>query len=125
MMTIGQMLYQWLTKLEWFSTLFPRIPVPIQKQIETKINNYCREHNVSFANTSQPAQNEPEKRGHERRERSIERKRGGRDRSKERQYNRSDDRYDARRAAYRSGSKERDRERDRDRDRDREYRRER
>ena len=33
MMTIGQMLRQWLTKLEWFDTLFPRIPVPIQKQI--------------------------------------------------------------------------------------------
>ncbi len=27
---IGQMLRQWLIKLEWFDTLFPRIPVPIQ-----------------------------------------------------------------------------------------------
>ncbi len=29
--TIGDMLRQWMTKLEWYSTLFPRIPVPIQK----------------------------------------------------------------------------------------------
>lgn len=29
-MTIGEMLRAFLTKLEWFSTLFPRIPVPIQ-----------------------------------------------------------------------------------------------
>ncbi|XP_030756352.1 pre-mRNA-splicing factor 38B isoform X2 [Sitophilus oryzae] len=33
-MTIGQMLRQWLVKLEWFSTLFPRIPVPIQQKIQ-------------------------------------------------------------------------------------------
>jgi len=33
LITIGQMLKQWLTKLEWFDTLFPRIPVPIQNEI--------------------------------------------------------------------------------------------
>ncbi|CAH2009988.1 unnamed protein product [Acanthoscelides obtectus] len=33
-MKIGQMLRQWLVKLEWFSTLFPRIPVPIQQKIQ-------------------------------------------------------------------------------------------
>jgi pre-mRNA-splicing factor 38B len=32
-MTIGQMLRQWLIRLEWFDTLFPRIPIPIQKEI--------------------------------------------------------------------------------------------
>ncbi|VDM02785.1 unnamed protein product [Schistocephalus solidus] len=36
-MTIGAMLEQWLTKLDWFSTLFPRIPVPVQKKIEEKL----------------------------------------------------------------------------------------
>ncbi|XP_017475482.1 PREDICTED: pre-mRNA-splicing factor 38B isoform X2 [Rhagoletis zephyria] len=45
--TIGQMVYQFLTKLDWFSTLFPRIPVPIQKQIEKKIEEYCRNNNIS------------------------------------------------------------------------------
>ncbi|ENN75786.1 pre-mRNA-splicing factor 38B isoform X1 [Dendroctonus ponderosae] len=33
-MTMGQILRQWLVKLEWFSTLFPRIPVPIQHRIQ-------------------------------------------------------------------------------------------
>ncbi len=33
-MTIGEMLRSFLTKLEWFSTLFPRIPVPAQKAID-------------------------------------------------------------------------------------------
>lgn len=36
-MTIGSMVRNLLTKLEWFDTLFPRIPVPIQKQIEEKL----------------------------------------------------------------------------------------
>ena len=37
---IGEMLRQWLTKLEWYSTLFPRIPVPVQKSIEQKLRQY-------------------------------------------------------------------------------------
>jgi hypothetical protein len=32
-MQIGQMLRHWLIRLEWFDTLFPRIPVPVQKEI--------------------------------------------------------------------------------------------
>ncbi|KAK3928097.1 Pre-mRNA-splicing factor 38B [Frankliniella fusca] len=36
-MTIGSMLRIFLTKLEWFSTLFPRIPVPIQQNLERKM----------------------------------------------------------------------------------------
>lgn len=32
-MKIGHMLRQWLTRLEWYDTLFPRIPVPIQNEI--------------------------------------------------------------------------------------------
>lgn len=36
-MKIGQMLRQWLIKLEWFSTLFPRIPVPIQQRINSTL----------------------------------------------------------------------------------------
>jgi pre-mRNA-splicing factor 38B len=35
--TIGQMSRHMLTKLDWFSTLFPRVPVPIQKDIESKL----------------------------------------------------------------------------------------
>lgn len=36
-MTIGDVATHFLTKLEWYSTLFPRIPVPIQKQIEQNL----------------------------------------------------------------------------------------
>lgn len=37
-MTVGEMLRAFLTKLEWFSSLFPRIPVPIQQKLEKKLN---------------------------------------------------------------------------------------
>ncbi|XP_019548394.3 pre-mRNA-splicing factor 38B isoform X1 [Aedes albopictus] len=47
-MTIGQMIRQWLTKLEWFTTLFPRIPVPIQKQNVAKLEQFARENNITF-----------------------------------------------------------------------------
>ncbi|XP_061777084.1 pre-mRNA-splicing factor 38B-like, partial [Nerophis ophidion] len=36
-MTVGEMLRSFLTKLEWFSTLFPRIPVPVQKNIDQQM----------------------------------------------------------------------------------------
>ncbi|XP_002131999.2 pre-mRNA-splicing factor 38B [Ciona intestinalis] len=39
-MTIGMMVRTVLTKLEWFSTLFPRIPVPIQKLIDDNLSAY-------------------------------------------------------------------------------------
>lgn len=43
------MLRQWLIKLDWFSTLFPRIPVPIQKSIEQKLGDYDRQNNIQAA----------------------------------------------------------------------------
>lgn len=36
-MTMGEVLRQWMVKLEWYSTLFPRIPVPIQKDLMQKL----------------------------------------------------------------------------------------
>ncbi|XP_060761976.1 pre-mRNA-splicing factor 38B isoform X2 [Neoarius graeffei] len=41
-MTVGEMLRSFLTKLEWFSTLFPRIPVPVQKTIDQQMKNRPR-----------------------------------------------------------------------------------
>ncbi|XP_046562051.1 pre-mRNA-splicing factor 38B-like [Haliotis rubra] len=35
--TIGELCRQYLVKLEWYSTLFPRIPVPVQKSIQEKL----------------------------------------------------------------------------------------
>jgi len=37
-MSIGQMLRQWLVRIEWYDTLFPRIPVPTQKDIMEKLH---------------------------------------------------------------------------------------
>ncbi|KAL1452445.1 hypothetical protein WDU94_006676 [Cyamophila willieti] len=37
-MTMGNMVRSFLTKLEWHSTLFPRIPVPIQQKIEKQMS---------------------------------------------------------------------------------------
>ncbi|CDW55877.1 Peptidase C12 and PRP38 and CRAL TRIO domain cont aining protein [Trichuris trichiura] len=39
-MTIGDMIRQMLNKLEWYTTLFPRIPVPIQSVLPGKSNSY-------------------------------------------------------------------------------------
>jgi pre-mRNA-splicing factor 38B len=45
--TIGTMLKQFLMKLDWFGCLFPRIPVPIQKQIEKRLEDYHKEHGLN------------------------------------------------------------------------------
>lgn len=49
-MTIGTMLRQWLVKLEWFSTLFPRIPVPIQQKIQRHLEGRFPPRAVQAAN---------------------------------------------------------------------------
>jgi pre-mRNA-splicing factor 38B len=36
-MTIGEIVRHLITRQDWFSTLFPRIPVPIQIQIDKKL----------------------------------------------------------------------------------------
>ncbi|CAI2354304.1 unnamed protein product [Caenorhabditis sp. 36 PRJEB53466] len=36
LMTFGQMVRTMINKLDWYGTLFPRIPVPIQKEIDEK-----------------------------------------------------------------------------------------
>ena len=34
---IGQLVRHFLSRLDWYGTLFPRIPVPVQKQIDQKL----------------------------------------------------------------------------------------
>ncbi|KAG5680692.1 hypothetical protein PVAND_010184 [Polypedilum vanderplanki] len=63
-LTIGQMCRQFLVKLDWFSTLFPRIPVPIQKSIEQRLNDYDKQNGI----VAQPIVSIPQQ--PERRERS-------------------------------------------------------
>ena len=36
-MTIGQMIRSFLLKPDWYGTLFPRIPVPIHKDINERL----------------------------------------------------------------------------------------
>ena len=44
-MTVGQMVRSFMLKLDWYDSLFPRIPVPIQKEINGKLQalNLCDE----------------------------------------------------------------------------------
>ncbi|CAK1548057.1 unnamed protein product [Leptosia nina] len=109
--TMGALVRQMLIKLDWFSTLFPRIPVPIQKQIEQKL----ADHNRQMAPTNQtanyrgggtsnynPGRTDGDRREHD-------------DRDK-RDYGDGDrDRYAKDRGGRREDREPRDRERDRDR----------
>ncbi|XP_015521072.1 pre-mRNA-splicing factor 38B isoform X1 [Neodiprion lecontei] len=53
-MKMGDILKQFLTKLEWFSTLFPRIPVPIQKDLEQKLGERFPQQTVNTRNAKPP-----------------------------------------------------------------------
>ena len=44
-----------LTKLEWFSTLFPRIPVPVQKMIDQQLKARPRKQPPKEEKTEEPA----------------------------------------------------------------------
>ncbi|XP_038209561.1 pre-mRNA-splicing factor 38B [Zerene cesonia] len=107
--TIGALVRQMLIKLDWFSTLFPRIPVPIQKQIEQKLAEHNRQStsqqtNYRAGNTSNynPGRVDNERREHD-------------DRDK-RDYG-DTDRYAKDRGNRREDRDQRDKDRDRDRDR--------
>jgi len=63
-MTIGSMVRHFLTKLDWCSTLFPRIPVPIQMSIEKKLA--ARYPCQSATNVARPVAGRPEERAHSR-----------------------------------------------------------
>ncbi len=70
-MTIGQMVRSFLLKLEWHGTLFPRIPVPVEKDIRERLTNLnlCDDHKIKadegwgeaerFARNSREEMNRP------------------------------------------------------------------
>ncbi|XP_026501173.1 pre-mRNA-splicing factor 38B-like [Vanessa tameamea] len=117
--TMGAIVRQMLIKLDWFSTLFPRIPVPIQKQIEQKLAEHNRQSNATKpaanyrggnsnnnANTNyNTGRMDSDRREHDDRDR---RDYGEGDRHAKDRPPRRDER-----------DRERDRDRDRERDRDR------
>lgn len=39
-MPIGEMCRMMVSKLDWFGTLFPRLPVNVQKDLEAKLREY-------------------------------------------------------------------------------------
>lgn len=53
-MKMGDILKQFLTKLEWFSTLFPRIPVPIQKELEHRLAERFPQQTINARNAKPP-----------------------------------------------------------------------
>jgi pre-mRNA-splicing factor 38B len=113
-MTIGQMCRQFLTKLDWFSTLFPRIPVPIQKSIEQKLAEYDRENGIAPmpAQAQQPPPQPPQRAREERkRSRTPERRRYDEDRYSRRSGSR--EKHSSKSKKYYSRDKSRSRSRDR------------
>lgn len=104
-MTIGAMVRSMLTKLDWWATLFPRIPVPIQKRIEVDLKARAQakiaeleaeravqqQQEAAQAEANKPVLSEREERhsSHRDDDRSRDRKRS---RSRERKRSRSRDR---------------------------------
>jgi len=115
-MTIGDMVRNLLTKLDWFSTLFPRIPVPIQKDIDLKLREYDEENGIvqdkkddrEDRNDLRP--NREHKRSHED-DRYKPRSRD-RSRSRERDSRHKYDRHERKRSRSRSRSRDRGHRRD-------------
>lgn len=94
-LTVGQMCRQFMVKLDWFSTLFPRIPVPIQKQIEQKLGDYDRKHGIVAPVQPQryvapPSEPRRDNRNHER-ERPVREQRDERRRSRSKERKRYDE----------------------------------
>jgi len=58
-MQIGEMLRQWLVKLEWYATLFPRIPVPVQKDLDVKMRALDGGAPRQYHHEPEPQEEEP------------------------------------------------------------------
>ncbi|KTF95186.1 hypothetical protein cypCar_00023203 [Cyprinus carpio] len=134
-MTIGEMLRSFLTKLEWFSTLFPRIPVPAQKAIDQHMKSRPRKPPQKDEQDEEEAADSgrhgdrrrsryirlamtPRKSPSPRRSQNRSRSRSHHREKQSASFDRELERERDRQRKEREG-KDRDRERDRDRDRDR------
>lgn len=129
-MKLGEILKQFLTKLEWFSTLFPRIPVPIQKDLEQKLgerfpqqsaNSRNAKPQITLNNQSKYNSNNSGRKDftrNQQRYNSQERERGS-----DNQWNDNDhaNQWRARSEERRDKYRDRERERRRSRDRSREH----
>ncbi|XP_015242187.1 PREDICTED: pre-mRNA-splicing factor 38B isoform X1 [Cyprinodon variegatus] len=118
-MTIGEMLRSFMTKLEWFSTLFPRIPVPVQKAIDQQMKARPRKVVQKEPEEEAESERQGERRGSRTPRRTPSPKRSPK-RSRSRSHHRERERHGP--SFDRELERERDRQRkERDgRDRDRE-----
>jgi len=94
--TIGEMVKQFLTKLEWFDTRFPRIPVPVQKEISDYFEQ-MKKYAIDYEDV-------------EKAEKTAEKEKRSRERDAKREKDRH---YDRRRSRSRSHERSRDRKRSR------------
>ncbi|XGW16183.1 hypothetical protein V3C99_001548 [Haemonchus contortus] len=74
-MTFGQVVRIMLTKLDWYGTLFPRIPVPIQKEIDEKFAERKRAMLFGDGRLDTRSRDREDDRSVRRRSRSRDRKR--------------------------------------------------
>lgn len=100
-MTMGEMIQQFLTKLEWFDTRFPRIPVNVQKEI-TDYFEQRKKYMIDYEDTTAAADNNYQYNNADHSSRHTSRDRKSHDRESR-------------------VSKDRDRHGDRDRDRKRDH----
>uniref|UniRef100_A0A914N524 Pre-mRNA-splicing factor 38 n=1 Tax=Meloidogyne incognita TaxID=6306 RepID=A0A914N524_MELIC len=138
-MQFGQLIRMMLTKLDFYGTLFPRIPIPIQKEMETKFRERAKlygyeDDRYSDRRRSRSRERSPrgrdvdsgadsEKRSrHRSRDRSRERQHVSRERSRDRHRSSRDRSRDRHRTSReRRESKQRRRSRSRERNKSREH----
>merc|ERR1719266_2526162 len=96
--TIGEMVKQFLTKLEWFDTRFPRIPVPVQKEISDYFEQ-MKKYAIDYEDV-------------EKAEKTAEKEKRSRERDAAKREKR-EKHYDRRRSRSRSHERSRDRKRSR------------
>lgn len=127
LITIGMMVRQLLTKLDWYDTLFPRIPVPIQISIDRSLQQKFPPVSAVSHERAEPSQRErePVRRRdwspppRDARDRDRDRERDVRDRDRERDVRDRERDRDRDRERDRARGSDRERERDRDRERER------
>jgi len=112
--SIGEMVKQFLTRLDWFDTRWPRIPVPVQKEIDDTMEQ-IKKYMIGIEDTREA--NEDYRNEHQRDHRHS-RDRHSRDRSDTSGRDRRDRESERRDRDHNRRDRERDRDERRDRDRD-------
>ena len=117
-MTIGELCRYMISKMDWYSTLFPRMPIPVQKELERQLQEYDRNKKKSKTAHLEDGELEDEYDGRKssrdyKGSRNLKRSRS-RSRSRDDKYR---DRWDDRRNEKHRRSRSRDRRRSRSRER--------